>query len=77
MEKDGKVMREYATAQKKDGYIHPDYRWYICTGSFLDFYKEGLSTYPERMGYKPTDLGFAIAKIRGGNLVDIDHIKIN
>ena len=77
MEQGGKISKEYATARKVDGYIHPDFRWYVCTGSFLTFYVDGLSTYVERSGsIQPADTGYAIAKVRDGRLVDIDRIKL-
>ena len=76
MESNGKIKREYATAKKRDGYIHPDFRWYINTGSFTRIYSDDpISGYVERRGYKPTDTGCAVVKVRGGSVYDIDEIK--
>jgi hypothetical protein len=42
------------------GFIHPDYRWYVGTGSFLRNYTVGYSGYNEIAGYDPVDLGYAV-----------------
>jgi hypothetical protein len=54
------------------GYIHPDFRWYVNTGAFLKLYGDGFSSYAERAGYDPIELGFCVAKIRKGQIVGID-----
>jgi hypothetical protein len=54
------------------GYIHPDFRWYVNTGSFLKLYGDGISGYAERAGYDPQELGFVCCLIRKGQIVQIN-----
>jgi len=66
-------------------YIHPDYRWYVNTSSFLRVYGDLLveddsvpieqsklgSGYAERAMYTPLQLGFCVGMIRDSKLVDV------
>jgi hypothetical protein len=61
------LVQKYTSAKKHDGFIHPDYRWFVNTGSFVKLYSEH-SGYAERAGYPPNELGFAIVEIRGGDI---------
>lgn len=76
MENGGGVEREYTSPRKVDGFIHPDFRFYVNCGSFLDIYADGVSSYASVAGHDPSDLGFAIARIRKGVIADIDEIKL-
>ena len=73
---DGNLKGAYTSPKKYDGYIHPDHRWYVNTGSFFKLYGEGVSTYAEKFGYDPIELGFAIAVVRDGKIEDIDKIVL-
>jgi len=76
---DGKnIKAKYTKAQARDetGYINPDHRWYVSTGSFYKLYENGVSGYAERFGYDPVELGFAIAIVRGGIIQDVRKIII-
>lgn len=62
-------------------YIHPDHRWYINTGSFYRLYADPVkvgesviypTSYAEKRGLKPTELGFAVALIRDNKLVGVE-----
>ena len=53
-------------------YIHPDHRHYVCCGSFLKTYGDGVAGYAEKFGYPPVELGYYIAKIRGGEIVEAE-----
>jgi len=66
-------LRQYYTGApvRKHGFIPYDYRWYCNTGSFLKLYGESISGYAERAGYDPIELGFLVAKIRGGTITEI------
>ena len=51
--------------------IHSSKRWYVNTGAFLKLYGKGFSGYAEIAGYKPIELGFQVALVRAGTIVDI------
>jgi hypothetical protein len=57
-----------------NGYIHPDNRWYINTGSFLRTDLIGVSTYSERFEYDPVELGFAIVLVRDGIISEVHRV---
>lgn len=69
----GKIKQKYTTDinDQHSRYIHPDHRFYVCTGSFLRLYTEGVSGYAERFEYDPIELGFAVALVRGGKLIKV------
>jgi hypothetical protein len=72
-DEDNELKQHYTGAQTiPNGYIHPDYRWYCNTGSFLKLYGMGFSGYAERAGYKPIELGFLVVKIRNGIITGIE-----
>lgn len=74
---DGKrVVQKYTNTDRVSGYIHPDHRWYVNTGSFLRMYGEGISGYAEIGEYDPVELGFAIVKVRGRKVVEIKKIVL-
>ncbi len=53
------------------GYIHPDHRWYACTGSFLKLYGNGVSGYAEVYEYDPVELGFVIVEVRDKKITSV------
>ena len=57
-------------------YIEPDRRWYVNTGSFLRTYALDDSSYAERAGYDPIELGFAIVKIRNRKVVGVEKVVV-
>ena len=74
---DNGLKMKYTKPTKTDGFIDPDHRWYVNTGSFYRAYKDGVSSYVEKAGYNPVELGFAVVRVRGGNIEDIDKIIVN
>ena len=60
-----------------DTYIHPDHRTYVCTGSFVKLYGDGVSGYAEIAEYDPIELGFAVARFRNRRLVGVDPIYLD
>jgi hypothetical protein len=56
--------------------LHEDMRWYCNTGCFLKTLALGFSGYAERAGYDPNILGFAVALVRDGRLVNVREEKI-
>ena len=69
------LVQKYTSAKKHDGFIHPDYRWFVNTGSFLKLYGPE-SGYAERAGYPPNELGFAVVEIRGGEIEAIKRVVV-
>jgi hypothetical protein len=83
---DGKKIKDHYTGSMSGNYIHPDYRYYVNTGSFLKLYSDKIvedssvdyteselgSGYAERAMYPPNMLGFAIVKIRNNDIKGID-----
>lgn len=59
---EGNVLRSGYTIPERSrgGFIPPDYRYYLGTGSFLRQYGVGYSGYAEVAGYDPVDLGFLV-----------------
>lgn len=78
MTDDGKhLQQEYLAAGKGDSdYIEKDRRWYCCAGSFLKSSLMNADTYSEKHGYPPTEMGYCIAEIRKGQLVNVKEVVI-
>jgi len=72
------IKAKYTKAQSRDetGYINPDHRYFVNTGSFYKLYENEVSGYAERFGYDPVELGFAIAIVRGGELKEVRKVLI-
>lgn len=75
--RDGKIKQKYTRATGLEGYIAPDHRWYVCTGSFLKTYGMGFDGYAERAGYDPVELGFLLVKVRNRKIESIDKIFLD
>jgi|GEM_PF-878900 len=78
---DGNATRAkytHAVNTHPTGFIHPDWRWYVNTGSFLRLYVKDseVSTYSERAEYPPMELGFAVAVVRNREIVRVDRVVI-
>lgn len=58
------------------GYIHPDFRWYVGTGSFLKQYSLGHSSYSEMAGYDPVDLGYAVVNVRDSYPQEVERVVV-
>ena len=71
-----RIHQNYTDYDIAARYIHPDHRWYVNTGSFLRQFALGWSGYGEVAEYDPLELGFAIAKIRDGQIIDIERIVL-
>jgi len=65
------IEQDYPAADQAASYIPSELRWYVCTGSFFRTYGEGMVGYAEVAGYDPTELGYQIALVRDGRLVDV------
>ena len=74
----GEIKQHYTGAPNgASGYIHPDYKFYCNTGSFLKLYGEGFSGYAERAGYDPLELGFIVCRVRDGQPVKLDKVVLD
>lgn len=65
------IKTRYMFTENKEGYIHHDHRYYICTGSFMKLYGNGFSGYAEQAEYDPVDLGYAIIKVTDRQVEDV------
>lgn len=72
----GDVEQAYTESVHTASWIHPDHRWYVCTGSFYRLFGKGISGYAEKAEYKPNELGFIIARIRDKKIKGIDKIIV-
>jgi hypothetical protein len=71
-----KQVYQAAPEQYEPGIIHEDLRWYANTGSFLRTFGVGFSSYSERFGYDPIQMGYCIATIRDRQITGIDEITL-
>jgi hypothetical protein len=74
----GKLHQSYSVPDTSPGFIHPDHRWYVCSGGFLKTYSgDGeFSGYPELMGLDPVELGSAVVRVRDRKIVTIDRMVV-
>ena len=82
-DKSGKLKAVYAKPTKiwineNQGlyYYNRDDRWYGSSGGFMPSYIDGFSTYAERKGYKPTEMGCVMGVIRNGKFLGLEEIKL-
>jgi hypothetical protein len=77
---DGKDIEQHYTKSRDisgGGYIHPDHRYYICSGSFLKLYgPSGVSGYAERAEYDPVELGYVKLSVRNNEIVKAEKVII-
>lgn len=70
------IVQKYTKSDKTGGYIHPDHRWYINTGSFLKLYGDGVSGYGELFEYDPIELGVAVIMVRNQKIDGVRRIVL-
>lgn len=75
---DGKKIRQtYRPDSKGQNFIHPDHRYYFCTGSMLKLYGPmGVSGYAERGEYTPTELGYYHLTFANYELVEYHKVVV-
>lgn len=75
---DGKLQQSYKVPEAENGFIHPDHRWYVCSGGFLKTFSGNgeFSGYPEMMGLDPVELGSAVVKVRERKIVEIERMTV-
>ena len=82
---DGSELRQHYTKptriwideDKRLYRIAEDDRWYVASGALLRSYVEGRSSYAERFGYRPTEMGVAIVEVRNDKIKGIrpEHLE--
>ncbi len=70
----GKVKQKYTKVVKGEDFIPEDHRYYIGTGGFKRYQIIGVSTWEERMGFPPCELGFPVAHIENGEVVNVEKV---
>lgn len=71
-----RIKQVYTTSEQTDGYIHPDHRFFVNTGSFLKLYGDDVSGYAERFEYDPVELGFCIVIVRDRKVIDVERVVV-
>lgn len=76
----GRELQQHYTTDHADitgRWIHPDSRWYVSTGCFYRLYGDmGQVSYAEMFDYDPTELGFAVVRVRNRVIAGIDQIVV-
>lgn len=68
----GSLKKKYTSPELfTNGYIPPDNRFYVCTGSFLKNQAVGLVPYTELYELDPVDLGYIRVKVEDRKIVDV------
>lgn len=77
-DEDGKIRQKYthSPAFHPSGYIHPDHRWYVSTGSFSRTMIEDHVTYSERAEYDPVEIGYAIVEVNDRVVTGIRRVVV-
>ena len=73
---DGKKIKHGYTRYKEGDYIHPDLRWYAVSGSFYKQFVDGMDSYAEMAGYRPTEMGWIKYVIRDGVVQSVEPIVL-
>jgi len=75
---DGDKIRQYYVSNPENTkFIHPDHRWFANTGSSVKLYGAmGVSSYAERGGYAPTELGYVVVHVENYKVVDCEKVVV-
>lgn len=65
------IEQNYTSPKKRMGYIEPNHKWFVNTGSFMRLYSNGVDGYSERALYDPVELGYIVCKIRNRTVVEL------
>ena len=65
------IEQGYLKGEQEGPFIDPDRRWYVSCGAFLKLYENNVTGYAEVAGYDPVQLGFVVATVEAGRIVDI------
>lgn len=62
---------------QNQGFVPPESRFYVNTGTFRRTTIKGITDYGEMAGYDPIELGYCIAMVRQGRLVDVKPVIVS
>lgn len=71
-----KVGQNYTSPKKRIGYIEPNHKWFVNTGSFVKLYLNGVDGYAERALYDPVELGYVICKVRNRTVSELVKVTL-
>lgn len=75
-----RIKQKYtrAPSMHPTGFIHPDHRYYVNTGSLYKLYSDDpyAASYAERAFYDPLELGFVIVRVRDYSIQGVDRIIV-
>ena len=72
---DGEELKQkYTHAGSEDLCIPESLRYYCNTGSFLKTFHLGASSYSERFGYNPTEIGFIKIEIQDKKIIGVTKV---
>ena len=54
------------------GFIHPDHRFYVNTGSFLKTFGDGVTSYSEMGEYDPIQIGYVVVTVEDRKIVSVE-----
>lgn len=66
-----KIKQGYTGWGQDEQFIHPDARFYGCSGSFLTLYGKDFSGYAEVFELDPVQLGFLVLVVRDKKIVEL------
>lgn len=69
---DGNTIKQ-SWSEVGDG---PDTKYYACSGAFFRQFVRGVSTYSERAGYRPTDIGMIRTEVRNGKISNLVKVPL-
>jgi Calcineurin-like phosphoesterase len=59
----GEEIHQSYRVYSGEHYIHPDLRFYGCSGAFYKQFMIGHDSYSEMHGYRPTELGYLVLRV--------------
>lgn len=71
-----KIKQNYTKWGQTERYIHPDARWYGCSGSLLRLYGDGISGYAEVGEYDPVEIGCLVLIVRDRQIIELRRIVL-
>lgn len=74
--KGGRIRQHYTEGRHASGFIPKDLRWYVNTGSMMRKSIVGVDGYAARAMYAPLQLGFPVARVRGGVIAGVDEVIV-
>jgi hypothetical protein len=75
----GEIAAEYINRKFRDcglGWIPKDERWYCMAGSFQAMYQMGRTSFPERIGSDPAELGYLVMTVQNDRMRGIERVPI-